>query len=122
MSVKGTSTNTTSPGLRLLIEVGLIAKEVERRIADQKGNLGGFNPPGIDKTNLNGILARGDGFGKLHVPGVYQFAVDRDHMSILAYRNDGGKPPKQAGSPRDRECGAGLGGLRRTEAGRAEDG
>jgi len=33
-SVKGTSTRTTSPGLWLLIEVGLIAKEVERRISD----------------------------------------------------------------------------------------
>ncbi len=69
-SVKGTSTRTTSPGLQLLIKVRLIAKEVERRIADQKGDVRGFSRPSADKTNLNGMLARGDGFGKLHVPGV----------------------------------------------------
>ena len=91
-SVKGTSTKTTSPGCRLLIEVGLITKEVERRVADQKGDLGGLSLAGIDEANLDGILTRRDGFGKLHMPGVYQSAVDRNHASILAHRYAGGKP------------------------------
>ena len=98
-SVKGTSTKTTSPGCRLLIEVGLIAKEVERRVADQKGDLGGLSLPDTDEANLNGILTRRDGFGKLHMPGIYQSAVDRNHACILAHRRAGGKPQARRRAP-----------------------
>ena len=73
--MKGTSTRTTSPGLRLLIEVGLIAKEVERWIVNEKGDLGDLSLSSSDKTNLDGILTRGDGFGELHVTRVCQSTV-----------------------------------------------
>ena len=69
-----------------------MAKEIERRVADQKGDLAGLPPLGVDKANLNGILARGNGFGKFYVPWIYQPAIDRNHTPILAHRYTGGKP------------------------------
>ena len=58
--VEGTSTSTTSPGLRLLIEVRLIAKEIERGVVNQKGDLGGLSRPSVEKADLNGISPRGE--------------------------------------------------------------
>jgi len=55
--------------------------------------------PGNDKPNVDGILARRDGFAQLDMSWINQFAVNCDHTFMLNYRYPSSKLPQEIALP-----------------------